>query len=65
MLSPDPRLEIVEHIISAPQGDDADDDMATQNPKNDDDNLDDDDEKDPVLLGVAKVGDILSHSLTC
>ena len=41
-------------IISAPQGEDADDDMATQNPE-----YNDEDEEDALFLGVNKVGDIL------
>ena len=48
------RLANYQDIISAPQGEDADDDMATQNPE-----YDDEDEEDALFLGVNKVGDIL------
>ena len=48
------HLANYQDIISAPQGEDADDNMATQNPE-----YDDKDEEDALFLGVNKVGDIL------
>ena len=47
------HLANYQDIISAPQGEDADDDMATQNPEYDDK------DEDALFLGVNKVGDIL------